>query len=238
VQIRRHKSPTLRNCDVTGADRGVKSVPPPGLLGAYIPRSNQIKDWSPTPEAFRQFLHWLDEGLDSGGEKYLEMRRRLVSYFDRKNCACPDELTDETLNRVARRLEEEGSITDITPARYCYIVAKFVFLEYLRQPKSSEADIDGLVAPDHRASALRIDSGPDVEREGLEKLLHCLDRCLQKLDFDERDLILEYYRGEQRAKIERRRDLATRLGLTMNAISIRACRIRNKLELCVRKCAA
>lgn len=33
-----------------------------------------------------------------------------------------------------RRLQEEGSITDTAPARYCYIVAKFVFLEELRRP--------------------------------------------------------------------------------------------------------
>jgi hypothetical protein len=71
-----------------------------------------------TPGAFRQFLNWLDQGVDSSGEKYLEMRRRLVGYFDRKNCLTPDELADETLNRVARRLEEEGAITDTPPARY------------------------------------------------------------------------------------------------------------------------
>ena len=65
------------------------------------------KDWSLTPGAFHRLLTWLDEGADSEGQKYLEMRRRLVAYFDRKNCPAPDELADETLNRVARRLEEE-----------------------------------------------------------------------------------------------------------------------------------
>ena len=83
------------------------------------------KGWVPTRSALEHVLTWLDEGVDSGGEKYLEMRRRLVSYFDRKRCLSPDELADETLNRVARRLEEEGAITD-APARYCYIVAKYV----------------------------------------------------------------------------------------------------------------
>jgi hypothetical protein len=36
------------------------------------------------------------------------MHHRLVAYFDRKNCSSPADLADETLNRVARRLEEEG----------------------------------------------------------------------------------------------------------------------------------
>src|ERR1700716_3386276 len=70
----------------------------------------QKKSWTLTPHAFEGLLNWLDEGANSEGEKYLEMRRRLIAYFDRKNCSPPDELTDETLNRVARRLEEEGHI--------------------------------------------------------------------------------------------------------------------------------
>jgi len=63
-------------------------------------------------ERLPALLKWLDGGADSGGERYLEIRRRLVSYFDRRNCTSPDELADETLNRVARRLEEKGAITD------------------------------------------------------------------------------------------------------------------------------
>jgi hypothetical protein len=100
---------------------------------AAITGTGLNKDWAMTPGGLGQFLNWLDEGVDSSGEKYLEMRRRLVDYFDRKNCPPPDELADETLNRVVRRLEEEGAITDTPPARYCYIVAEFVFLEYLRR---------------------------------------------------------------------------------------------------------
>ena len=70
------------------------------------------RDWVLNQSAFQHFLKWLDGGVDSGGERYLEIRRRLVFYFDRRNCASPDELADETLNRVARRLEEKGAITD------------------------------------------------------------------------------------------------------------------------------
>lgn len=202
--------------------------------GTDIPKLQQIRDWTPTPAAFRHFLQWLDEGLDSGGERYLEMRRRLVAYFDRKNCQNPDELADETLNRVMRRLEEEGSISDTAPARYCYIVAKYVFLEELRRPRNSEADMDrlfSLPAPSHGIW----DGGGEAEHR--EELLNRLESCLRKLDPQERELILEYYQEDQRAKIERRRNLALKLGLTMNAVSIRACRIRNRLELCLRNCS-
>jgi hypothetical protein len=72
-------------------------------------------NWSFSGAAFRRFLNWIDEGADSGGEKYLEIRHRLVLYFARKNCTHPNDLADETLTRVARRLEEEGGITDPPP---------------------------------------------------------------------------------------------------------------------------
>jgi DNA-directed RNA polymerase specialized sigma24 family protein len=187
------------------------------------------QQWSPSRNAFRQLLHWLDEGTDSGGEKYLETRRRLVQYFDRKNCISPDELADETLNRVARRLAEEPTITETTPARYCYIAARFVFLEYLRRPGRTQVSLE-----DSRIAAPEPDRAADAQG----KRLTCLENCLGKLKLDHRQLILEYYRGEQREKIEHRRDLAARLGLTMNALSIRACRIRDGLEECVRNCCA
>jgi DNA-directed RNA polymerase specialized sigma24 family protein len=194
------------------------------------------KDWSPTAGTFHQFLHWLDEGTDSGGEKYLEMRRRLVAYFDRKNCVAPDELADETLNRVARRLEEEGAITDTPPARYCYITAKYVFLENLRSGQRSETSIAEL-PPLAADSLLGVAPPESSESAGKERLFACLEDCLAKLASADRDLILEYYHGEQRAKIRCRRGLAASLNVTVNALSIRACRIRNKLELCVRKCS-
>jgi hypothetical protein len=90
----------------------------------------------PAPEAFRKkpiltqfafarLLEWLDNGVDSHGEQYLEMRRRLVTYFDRRNRSDADELADETFNRIARTLEQTGFIATTPPARYCYVVARW-----------------------------------------------------------------------------------------------------------------
>jgi DNA-directed RNA polymerase specialized sigma24 family protein len=176
----------------------------------------------------------LDSGVDSGGEKYLEMRRRLADYFARRQCAAADDLADETLNRVARRLSEEPGITDTPPGRYCYITAKFVFLEHLRR-----ATPDSNVTPPgdgEMLSSLAAPAAPNADVR--QRLLDCLDRCLETLAPRDRELILEYYRGDERARIEHRRALAARLGLTLNAVSIRACRIRDTLEACVRSCQA
>ena len=179
--------------------------------------------------SFRRFLEWLDDGADSGGQRYLEIRRRLSEYFARKNCIPADELADQTLSRVARRLEEEGSIQGATPAQYCYIVARFVFLEHQRAAKP--VSLDGSTLSDSFAA---FHENPDATTAHL----NCLEECLGKLDRDQRSLILAYYQGEKRAKIAHRRALADRLGLSMNAISIRACRIRDRLQSCVKGCTA
>jgi hypothetical protein len=197
---------------------------------AETSKSRLKRDWAPSESVFHRFLHWLDEGGNSNGERYLEMRRRLVGYFDRKQCAPADELADETLNRVARRLEEEGAITEAVPAQYCYIVAKFVFLEHVRRARHQLVTVE----PDLIASKDGVDRSL-TEPDRAQGLLERLERCLERLFLADRELILEYYRGEQREKIENRRKLAERLVLTMNALSIRACRIREQLETCVMK---
>ena len=194
----------------------------------------QKKDWNFTPEAFRKFLAWLDEGADSDGQRYLEMRERLILYFDRKNCLLPDDLADETLNRVARRLEEEkGAIETETPAKYCYITAKFVFMESLRGKEKNNVPLDDVLNRKHSEQAA---VEPD-EKEIKEKMLVCLEECTNKLESVNREIIFGYYHGEERIKIENRRALAKTLDISVNALSIRACRIRDKLEVCVKNCA-
>lgn len=192
------------------------------------------KDWTLNQAALSQILAWLDAGVDSRGESYLEMRRRLVLYFDRKNCLSPDELADETLNRVARKLEEKGEITDVSPAHYCYIVAKFVFLESVRLGKQAGKSVDEITKLGTALPGLTTPSRSEETVEARERMLEFLERCLTRLPPEERNLILEYYQGERKEKIERRSSLAGRLGLTLNALSIRACRIRSKLETCIR----
>jgi len=191
--------------------------------------SKTKSSWSLSESSFSSFLKWLDDGESSGGQRYLEMRDRLVWYFDRKNCLNPNDLADETLNRVARRLEEEGEIITDAPAKYCYTVARFVFLEHLRSSDTKTTPLDDINISYHRT-----DESGDAEMK--ELMLKCLEKCTSSLDTPSRNIILRYYLGDQREKIVNRGALAKSLGITANALAIRACRIRNKLEDCVSKC--
>jgi len=178
---------------------------------------------------FRRLLEWLDDGVDSRGERYIEIRRRLVAYFERRGRPAANELADETLNRIGRTLEQNRAISISPPARYCYLVAKFVMLEDIRRERR-------LVRLDESQAAEPRSSHPgDVDDEFVmhEQRLASLDTCLQKLQPEQRELIVEYYRDGGRQKIERRRNLANRLGISMNALGIRAYRIRDALMSCV-----
>jgi DNA-directed RNA polymerase specialized sigma24 family protein len=185
-----------------------------------------------TQVAFTRLLEWLDDGADSHGETYLEMRRRLVSYFDRRNRPFADELADTTLNRIGKTLEKSGSIAVTPPARYCYVVARFVLLEDIRRERRHIQVDEGRTADSFAHGFTR--GGDDVSLR--EQRLACLERCLQTLTPEQRELAVEYYRDTKREKIERRREMAKRLGITMNALGIRAWRIRSALETCVNAC--
>jgi len=200
-----------------------------------LPQEDVLKDDRVLSQlAFNRLLEWLDDGVESSGETYLEMRRRLVAYFERRNRPYSDDLADETLNRIARTLETSGVIKVTPPARYCYVVAKFVLLEDFRRERSQPrvADVGSVTLSAKSLNRPEVD-----ETTGLRELrLECLDVCLQELRPDQRDLVLEYYRDSKREKIERRRALAERLGISINALGIRACRIRDTLEACVEAC--
>ena len=155
--------------------------------------------------AFTRLLRWLDDGADSQGERYLEMRRRLVAYFDRRNRPAPDVLADETFDRVSRTLEESGRIKVTPPARYCYVVARFVLLEDIRK---SRRDVP---FEETRAAGQHARSGAPAT-DTIDQSLDCLGRCLEILKPEDRDLIVEYYRDAKRQRIDRRRDLAARAG--------------------------
>jgi DNA-directed RNA polymerase specialized sigma24 family protein len=200
---------------------------------SILPTSRKLA-WKLTQPAFERFLNWLDCTEDTDGRGYLEIRARLVNYFYRKNCLDPDELADEVLNRVARRLEEDGFIESETPAKYCYTVARYVFLESLRSPLAKNIQLDELSSGHPDAGHAVIDESDQAVIK--ERMMTCLDSCAEKLDVDSRKMIFEYYVGSQRIKIENRRRLADKIGISINALSIRACRVRSKLESCVQDC--
>lgn len=172
-----------------------------------------------TKEQFQELLAWLDNDPGRAGLKYEEIRRKLINVFLNRQCDEAEDLADDTINRVARRVSEvkDGYVGD--PARYFYGVAKKVYSEHVRKTSKRQR------------AQLPIVSNYDWEPE-----LKCLDECLEKLDPDSRKLILDYYREQRQAKIRFHKEMGESLNINAGALRARTHRLRLKLQKCVMEC--
>lgn len=177
-----------------------------------------------TQEAFDSLLGALDPERERAGEKYQAIRANLVRFFEWRGAASPEEGADEVINRVAAKLGRGEKFEDLS--RYCLGVARMLLREMWKETAASHVAIGELTQVQ---SVSR-----DVEER--ERRLECLRFCLQELGPDGRALILEYYQGERGAKIENRKLMAERLGLTLNTLRMQALRLREKLQRCMKNC--
>ena len=176
------------------------------------------KNWYLSQEAFDALLAWLDSDREQAGIRYEQIRSRLIKIFTGRGCVEPEDLADETINRVTSKLREIENEFTGDQARYFFGVANKVHLEYLRrktpQPPSSLPE--------------------DSSRLELE--YRCLESCVDRLTDEDRDLLLRHYGAKGRTEAERRKALAEELGISLNALRIRIYRIRQALKECVEKC--
>jgi len=175
-------------------------------------------------DGFDALLQSLDADRDLAGLRYEELRRKLIRFFEWRGVRYPEECADDTLDRVSKRLGAGLAVEHL--AAYCYEVARLVSLEALKEPQQRVGALNEDAA--HVPAA-----GADAD---VEQRMACLERCLESLPADSRQLILEYYRQPAGRSIDARRALAERLGLHRDALANRAQRVRNKLEDCVTRC--
>jgi DNA-directed RNA polymerase specialized sigma24 family protein len=178
-----------------------------------------------TKQAFDELLNHFSPDRYEAGRQYEVMRVKLRRFFEWRSCPAPEELVDETINRVARRISEGENIFNLNG--YFSSVARLVFMESLRERDRVSVGLDTI--PETAAEV-------PLEDEQKELRLRCLDSCLDRLPIESRTLILKYYLYERRPKIDLRKQLADGLGIPMNALRIRAYRLRIGLERCVRDC--
>ncbi|HEU0253584.1 MAG TPA: hypothetical protein VFR12_11175 [Pyrinomonadaceae bacterium] len=176
------------------------------------------KNWVLSQEAFDKLLDWLDSDREQAGIKYEEIRRRLIKIFTGRGCEDPEDLADETINRVTSKLDEIEIDFKGDRARYFYGVANKVLMEYLRRKPPQPPAL----------------SNSDTTR--IEHEYRCLEECIAQLSEENRYLLSEYYGAEGKDKIEKRKKLAEKLGIAPNALRIRAYRIRQALQECVENC--
>jgi len=186
------------------------------------PLPGKKKDWILTEQSLARFLFLLDEDHERAGEQYEILRRKLVKFFEWRGSTTSEEFADETLNRLARKIDEGEAIRNLSA--YLGGMARLVWLEALKEQKRERSAFDELRA-----------STPYVSQTDSPRIA-CFESCLESLPPKSRALILDYYRAEKSSKIKLRQQLAEKLGTPLNALRIRAHRIRVPLEKCVTDC--
>lgn len=190
------------------------------------PGATTKQKWEPTAETLQKFLALLSSDYEEAGKVYEKLRTKLIRFFEWRGCASADILADQTFDRVLRKLDQGEIITN--PGAYVRKVGYYIFLE---------VDTSLLKELDEESSTATSDS-PEDDSSDNDALFSCFDKCLAELPPESKSLILAYYQDENRSKKDGRRELAEQLNIPMNALRIRAHRIRKILERCIQNCMA
>jgi DNA-directed RNA polymerase specialized sigma24 family protein len=194
------------------------------------------KDWVITQAAFDKLLCELDTDRDRAGEKYEQIRQKLMKFFQWRGCASPEEYTDRTMDRAARRVGEGTEIHARDPYLYFHGIALNVLREHWKEAEREMEALDDLPSSQNPAENPFELRERELEKVESERRLECLNECTQQLPPQNLELIAQYHQGEGGAKIARRKELAERLKIPLNALRLRAYRIRGELEACINNC--
>ncbi|MEK6337528.1 MAG: sigma-70 family RNA polymerase sigma factor, partial [Acidobacteriota bacterium] len=166
-------------------------------------------------QPFNLLLSLLSSDRDAAEKKLKDIRRRLVIMLDCRGCTCSEDLAHEAMLRFVRRLPNMDPPLAGDPIPYLYTVAYNLYLEYVQK--------EFLPLPDDITEIPQ----PDEEAVKTKEQLHkCLDACLDRMDLNSRELVLDYYRLNKQSKIDFRKTLARGLGISANALRIRLHNIR------------
>src|SRR5687767_8236083 len=93
--------------------------------------------WSLNAQAFQRLLDHLHPNGDEASRAYEKLRHKLIDFFDWRGASSPEVEADETLDRVARRLEEGAVVDRVEP--YALGVARYVLQEAYKRGAREKA---------------------------------------------------------------------------------------------------
>ncbi len=180
-------------------------------------------------EEFEALLYWFSDDREEAGREYEQIREGLVRFFRFRGCGDSLTLADETINRVAKRLDTLEVSQNKNKLTIFHGFANFIFKEYLRDESKKEihSTFDFFLSAEKTEE--EIESEKSKERE-----LGSLEKCLQTLNEKERKLLTDYFGGQNNVKIVQRRNMAEYLGISPNALHVRIFRIKERLIKCMK----
>jgi len=174
-----------------------------------------------SPKGFERLLQWFGPDTVISANRYLEAHERLARWFYFKGCNRPEDLADEVVDRVAKKLPPP------CPDHIALLLgyARMVLLEYRRERIHFDEDCD----PGEEPSRIQ-------ETALMEVRARCLDDCLGRLGNVDKHLLLEYHQYEPGGKIKHRQAMAEVRHTTLNALRLKVSRLKDVIEECVKRC--
>lgn len=175
-----------------------------------------------TSESLKKLLEAFSADETEASRLYTNLRGSLVRFFGLKGISDPDKAADETIDRVADKLNQEAKIEDLR--KFAFGVARFVYLENLRREQTAKRAVDEFYLKD---SSTKFEEPDQIET---------YRECFQNLYDDERRLLSSYFEDLPPAALfESRQNLARREKIEVNALRNRISRLRKRLEDCFNK---
>jgi RNA polymerase sigma factor (sigma-70 family) len=178
------------------------------------------------PESFEEILAWLNPDRDVAANMYVQLRHDLAKLFVWAKCVDPEGMTDETFDRVAKKVHEVRPSYEGDPRLYFRAVANNLIKENFKKIKT-HLSLEGLDLPQQQTMGTAEET-PNID--------DCLQSCLRKVGAEKRKLILAYYSKEKQAKIDYRHELAEQLGISLETLRVKVFRIRASIAECIGSC--
>lgn len=176
-------------------------------------------------EIFENLLALLSPDRDEAGRVYEQLHSGLIRFFYYRGCSEAEALADETINRVANKLDLYDSARAPRISSYFYGFASRVLLEHRReQNRLIQLDDEARIAAEVAST------------DGSSDRVECLRECLSKKSRSELKLIVEYYAGDGPSRKMTRQAIAANDGLSAGALHTKVFRIKVGLRECVEKC--
>ncbi len=166
----------------------------------------------PAAPSQREPFAILDSDPTRAGEKYLELFRKLVRYFEWNRSPEPEDMAQETLRRGFSRLREGQKITTDNPAGYFFGIARNLIREGWVARKQQPLEDEQL--PRIQPSFYNL----NPSEQGI-----FLKQCLRNLPKNETEMLIAYVEGNGEA-------WSRKAGLEPGTMRLRIHRLRKRLE--------
>jgi DNA-directed RNA polymerase specialized sigma24 family protein len=174
-----------------------------------------------THDSFASLLAALGDSPSAAGQHYEQLRAKLIFFFTRKALEVPEDLADEVLDRLGRRLSEGLAILSVDA--FALGVARHVAQEQSAARNRVEA-VDPAFF--HNVPAVSTTFSED------ERIVY-LERCLRRLPSFDSQLLKGYYLSDGGSAIRARKNMADRLGISPGTLRQKVFLIRKRLLECV-----